>query len=57
MGSNWQYVSTGSDNGLAPSRLQTIIWTNVDPYHRRIYAALGGDQLILSDFSWNVISI
>ena len=30
------------DNGLAPTRRQAIIWTNVDPVHRRIYAALGG---------------
>ena len=28
--SNWQYSSMGSDNGLAPSRRQAIIWTNDD---------------------------
>ena len=28
--SNWQYASIGSDNGLAPSRRQAIIWTNDD---------------------------
>ena len=38
--------SIGSDNGLAPTRRQAIIWTNVDPVHRRIYAALGGDELM-----------
>ena len=27
-GSNWQYPSIGSVNGLAPSRRQAIIWTN-----------------------------
>ena len=27
---------------------QAIIWTNADPIHWRIYAALGGDVLILS---------
>ena len=27
-GSNQQYFSIGSDNGLAPSRPQTIIWIN-----------------------------
>ena len=27
-GSNWQYSSIGSDNGLAPTRRQAIIWTN-----------------------------
>ena len=32
LGYNWQiYVSIDSDNGLAPSRWQTIIWTNADP--------------------------
>ena len=30
---------------LAPHRLQSIIWTNAGPIHRRIYAALGGDEL------------
>ena len=29
-GSNWQYLSTSSDNGLAPTRWQAIIWTNAD---------------------------
>ena len=53
LGSNWQYVSIGSDNGLAPSRRQAIIWTNVDPIHRRIYAALGGDEL--TAFSYDEI--
>ena len=24
---------------------QAIIWTNADPIHWRIYAALGGDEL------------
>ena len=26
--SNWQYISIGSDNGLALARQQAIIWTN-----------------------------
>ena len=26
-------------------RRQAIIWTNADPVHQRIYAALGGDEL------------
>ena len=34
----------GLDNGLAPNRRQAIIWTNADPNHWRIYAALGGDE-------------
>ena len=36
--SDWQYSNIGSDNGLAPSRWQAIIWTNdgyiTDPYMR-----------------------
>ena len=27
-GSNLQYSSLGSDNGLAPTRRQAIVWTN-----------------------------
>ena len=44
--SNWQYACIGSGNGLAPNRRQAIIWTNADPIHWPIYAALGGDELI-----------
>ena len=29
-------------------RRQAIIWTNADPIHRRIYAALRGDELTVS---------
>ena len=36
-----QYARIGSDNDLAPSRRQAIIWTNVDLIRWRIYAALG----------------
>ena len=28
---------------------QAIIWTNVDPFHRRIYAAVGGDEFDIFD--------
>ena len=45
-GSNWQKVSIGSGNGLAPNRRQAITWTNVEPVHGRIYAALGGAKVI-----------
>ena len=38
--------SIGSGNGLAPNRRQAITWTNDDPIHWRIYAALGRDKLI-----------
>ena len=30
--SNQQYSSIGSDNGLAPTRWQAIIWTNDDNF-------------------------
>ena len=49
LGSNWQYVGIALHNGLAPFRRQAIIWTNVDPVHRRIYAALVGDELTNHD--------
>ena len=47
-GSNSQYPSIGSDNGLAPIRRRAIIWTNVDPVHSRIHASLG-----LNELSWS----
>ena len=40
------YSSIGSDNGLALSRRQAIIWTKTDTIQQRIYAAPGGDELI-----------
>ena len=30
---------------MAPNKRQAIIWTNDDPVHWRINAALGGDEL------------
>ena len=39
--------SIGLDNGLVPNRREAIMWTNTDPIHWRIYAALGGDELTL----------
>ena len=33
------------DYGLAPDRRQAIMWTYADPIHRRIYEALGEDEL------------
>ena len=35
----------GLYNGLSPNRRQAIIWTNANPIHWRIYAALTGDEL------------
>ena len=54
-GSRWQYISIGSGNGLASNRRQAIIWTNDDPVPRRIYAAVGGDELKSAgtEFDWN----
>ena len=37
--------SIGLDNGFALNRRQAIIWTNADPVHWHVYAALGGDEL------------
>ena len=42
--SNWPNASIGSDNGLAPSKLQAIIWTNVT--FLRIHAPHGLNGLI-----------
>ena len=39
LGSNWQYGSIGSDNGLAPNRRQAIIWTNVGMLYGHISVA------------------
>ena len=33
---NWQYPNIGSDNGLAPTKRQAIIWTN-DGYFTEAY--------------------
>ena len=50
---NRQHPSIGLDNGLAPNRRQAINWTNADPIHWRIYAALGGDELMESTSQYN----
>ena len=39
-------TSIGLVNGFAPNRRQAIIWRKADPIQWRIYAALGGDELI-----------
>ena len=49
--------SIGSDNGLAPFRRQSIIWTSGDPVRWCIYAALGGDELMckyITYWEWNL---
>ena len=45
-GSNQQYSSTGSDNGLAPERQQAIIWTNDGLLYWHVYALLGLNELM-----------
>ena len=40
LGSNWQQSSAGSDDDLAPSRRQAIIWTNDDLFCWCIYTSL-----------------
>ena len=45
-GSNLQYTSTASCNGLAPIRRQAIIWINDGQVCWRIYASLGLNELI-----------
>ena len=54
--SNWQYVCVGSGNGLAPNRRQANIWTNAGPVYWRIYAVLGGDELMKINRRWNLLS-
>ena len=54
-GSKWQWVSIGSGNGLALNRQQAIIWTNADPVHRHICAALGREVFIaLQMATWDL---
>ena len=44
--SDWHYASIDSGNGYSVlNRRQFITWTNDDPVHRRIYAALGEEEL------------
>ena len=46
--SDYQWGSTGSDNGLAPNRRQASIWTNNGLLYWRIHVSL--NELIKSDF-------
>ena len=45
LGSNSQYGSIGSENGLVPSRRQAIIWTNDALGYWCIYASLCLNEL------------
>ena len=42
--SNWQEVSIGSGNGLAPNRRQAIIWTNAEPIGTVNYSQKHGSR-------------
>ena len=42
---HWQYASIASGNGLAPNRLQAIIWTNEILVYWHIYTSLCLDEL------------
>ena len=55
--SNSQQASTGSGNGLAPSRRQAITWTNADQEHRGKCVALGGDESSYFVLDYKLISI
>ena len=46
LGSNYPYSSIGSDNGLAPTRREAIIWSNICMLYRRIYASRRFNELI-----------
>ena len=50
MMSNWQYVTNGLDNGLAP-RWQAIIWTNNDLVYAD--ASLGLDELLSYAYNYS----
>ena len=50
LGPNWQYVSIGSCNGLAPVGCQAITWTNVDQDDWCHMASPGHNEL---NHRWN----
>ena len=45
LGSNWQCVIIGLDNGLASNRRQAIIWTNDGIVYWHMYVSLGLTEL------------
>ena len=46
-----KFVHKGPIDNIPP-RHQAIIWTNADPIHQPIYAALGGDELSQHQVRW-----
>ena len=55
-GTNWQYASIGSNNGLALTTQQAIIWTNDGLVYWRIYASLSLNELKIKPASIDVFS-
>ena len=53
-GYNQQYSSIGSDNGLALTKRQAIVWANDGLGYQRIYVSLGLNELkaTLTSPSW-----
>ena len=45
LGSNWQYGSIGSDNGLAPNRPRAINLSNAGLLYWRIHVSQGLNKL------------
>ena len=37
-----------------PNKRQAIIWNNADLIHWRIYAAIGGDEVIVVSVDWQL---
>ena len=52
---DYQYSRIGSENGLSPSWRQAIIWTNDCIVYRRIYAALGLNELVKTSGDWSYL--
>ena len=50
LGSNWQYYSIGSVNGLVPNRWQAIIWSNGGMFSWCIHVSLSLNELSMCVF-------
>ena len=55
-GSNWQYGSIGSDNGLVPNRCQAIIWSNDGMVQKCMYAPLEPLKLNVLTLNFHLVS-
>ena len=51
-GSNYQYTSIGSDDGLLLNRWQAIIWTSASLVFKWIYASIGLNESALFSLTW-----